>query len=126
MTENNGTPGPDETPEPDAGAHAAGGTPDADGQVQSEQVDAMMAESASAVRLFDVRRIIGALFVIYGLVVGIMGLLDGPEAIKKAQGVNINLWTGIGMLILGLLFLLWMFLRPAKAPDRAVVEAERH
>lgn len=126
MTENNGTPGPEETPGPDGGAPAPDGTPDADGQVRSEQVDAMLAESASAVRLFDVRRIIGGLFVVYGIVVGVMGLLDGPEAIRKAQGVNVNLWTGVGMLILGLLFLLWMFLRPAKAPDRAAVEAERH
>ena len=92
---------------------------------QAEQVDAMLAESASAVRLFDVRRIIGGLFVIYGVVVGIMGLTDGKAAIDKAEGVNINLWTGIGMLVLGLLFLLWLFVRPAKAPDRSTVQAER-
>lgn len=92
---------------------------------QAERVDAMMAESASAVRLFDVRRIIGVLFVIYGVVVLIMGITDGPAAIHKAQGVNINLWTGIGMLVLGVFFLVWMAVRPAKAPDRATVEAER-
>lgn len=103
-------------------------TPGDDGgdpERHAERVDAMMAESASAVRLFDVRRIIGVLFVIYGVVVLIMGITDGPAAIHKAQGVNINLWTGIGMLVLGVLFLLWMAVRPAKAPDRATVEAER-
>ena len=95
-----------------------------DAAQQAEQVDAMLAESASAVRLFDVRRIIGVLFVVYGLIVLIMGITDSPAEIHKAQGVNINLWTGIGMLVLGALFLLWMFVRPAKAPDRATVEAE--
>lgn len=97
-----------------------------DPQRQAEHVDAMLAESASAVRLFDVRRIIGVLFVIYGVVVLVMGITDGPAAIHKAQGVNINLWTGIGMLVLGVLFLIWMAVRPAKAPDRATVEAERN
>jgi hypothetical protein len=32
--------------------------------------------------------------------------------------VRINLWTGIGMLALGLLFLLWQWLRPAEPPER--------
>jgi len=111
----------DNTPDDGAGAKSGRG---GDAQQQAEQVDAMLAESASAVRLFDVRRIIGGLFVIYGAIVLIMGITDGKAAIAKAQGVNINLWTGIGMLVLGLLFLLWMFLRPSKAPDRATVEAE--
>jgi hypothetical protein len=32
--------------------------------------------------------------------------------------MRINLWTGIGMLVLGLLFLLWAFLRPVLHGDR--------
>lgn len=108
--------------EPQGGTGGDGSASDA--AAQAEQVDAMLAESATAVRLFDVRRIIGGLFVIYGLVVAVMGLTNGPAEIRKAEGVNINLWTGIGMLVLGLLFLLWLFLSPAKAPDRATIEAE--
>ena len=113
----------DNTPDDGAGdeARAHGGS---DAAQQAEQVDAMLAESASAVRLFDVRRIIGGLFVVYGAIVVIMGLTDGKAEIAKAQGVNINLWTGLAMFILGVLFLLWMWWRPAKAPDRATVEAE--
>ena len=38
----------------------------------------------------------------------IVGISDGSKEISKASGVRINLWTGIGMLVLGLLFLLWM------------------
>jgi len=67
-------------------------------------------------RLFDVRRVIGGLFVAYGLLVGIIGLVDQPTQIDKAQGVNINLLAGIGMLVLGGLFLLWQWLRPAEVP----------
>ena len=67
-------------------------------------------------RLFDVRRIIGGLFVVYGLLVGAIGLFDSPEQIDKAQGVNINLWAGLAMLVLGALFLLWQWLRPAEVP----------
>jgi hypothetical protein len=72
---------------------------------------------SAAARLFDVRRVIGSLFVVYGLLVGTIGLFDSPEEIAKAQGLRINLWAGIGMLTLGLLFLLWQWLSPAEAPE---------
>jgi hypothetical protein len=71
---------------------------------------------SAAARLFDVRRVIGGLFVVYGLLVGIAGLLDSDAEIDKAQGVRINLWAGLGMLALGLLFLLWQWWRPAEPP----------
>ncbi|HEY6594201.1 MAG TPA: hypothetical protein VI011_08835 [Asanoa sp.] len=40
---------------------------------------------SAAARLFDIRRVIGGLFVVYGLIVGIAGLLDGTPEIDKAQ-----------------------------------------
>jgi len=40
------------------------------------------------------------------------GILASAAAKKKAAGININLWMGLGMLALGLLFLLWWRLRP--------------
>jgi H+/Cl- antiporter ClcA len=58
--------------------------------------------------LFDLRLIIGALFTLYGIVLIIAGFADGKEEIAKASGIRINLWAGIGMLVTGLLFLLWM------------------
>ena len=73
---------------------------------------------AAAARLFDVRRVIGGLFVVYGLIVGGIGLFDGRTAIEKAEGVRVNLWSGIAMLVLGLLFLAWQRWRPAGAPER--------
>jgi hypothetical protein len=65
-----------------------------------------------AANLFDLRRIIGGLFVLYGVVLIIAGLTDGEAAIHKAAGVHVNLWAGLGMLILGILFLIWAFTRP--------------
>jgi hypothetical protein len=76
-----------------------------------------MSDPTAKARLFDVRRIIGGLFVVYGLLVGAIGVFDSPEQIDKAQGVNINLWAGLAMLVLGALFLLWQWLRPAEVPS---------
>jgi hypothetical protein len=72
---------------------------------------------SAAARLFDVRRVIGGLFVLYGVLVGAAGLFDSSDEIDKAQGVRINLWAGLGMLALGGLFLLWQWIRPAEPPE---------
>jgi hypothetical protein len=87
---------------------------------------------SAAARLFDVRRVIGGRFVVYGLLVTTIGLFDSPEDLEKAQGVRINLWAGLGMLALGAVFLLWQWWRPAEAPpappdsDDAVEDAPAH
>jgi len=65
-----------------------------------------------AANLFDLRRIIGGVFTAWGVLLIILGLFDSQEEIDKAAGLNINLYAGIGMLIVGLLFLLWAFTRP--------------
>ena len=66
----------------------------------------------SKLNLFDLRRIIGGLFVVYGVLLFVLGLFDSQEEIDKAAGVNINLWAGLGMLVFGLLMLVWAFSRP--------------
>jgi hypothetical protein len=68
--------------------------------------------AAQAARLFDLRRIIGGLFVVYGLVLAIIGLFDSQETIDRAAGVNINLWAGLGMLVFGILMFVWALTRP--------------
>ncbi|MFF4281201.1 hypothetical protein ACFY0Z_20745 [Streptomyces kronopolitis] len=80
------------------------------------EVEELERESATAARLFDVRRIIGGLFVVYGAIVTIAGLTASDADLRKAQDININLWTGVGMLALGLFFLIWLKLRPAVPP----------
>jgi hypothetical protein len=67
---------------------------------------------AAAANLFDLRRIIGGVFVVYGLLLTILGLFDSQEEIDKAAGVNINLWAGLGMLVFGILMIAWALLRP--------------
>jgi hypothetical protein len=120
-----------ENPENDRNRENAAtpGTPETPESAMAREVDELQEKSATAASLFDIRRIIGGLFVLYGLIVGITGLTDSDAAIDKAQGVNINLWTGLGMLVLGLLFLLWLFLRPTVPPtsdEVAQAVAESH
>ena len=70
------------------------------------------AEAARAANKFDIRRLIGALFILYSLILIALGLF-GSHAIKhKADGINVDLWTGLGMLVFGLLMLFWAFTRP--------------
>jgi hypothetical protein len=80
------------------------------------------AREAQAANLFDLRRIIGGLFVLYGVVLTIVGLGDSDAEIEKAAGVHINLWAGLGMLALGLAFIAWALLRPL---GRQMQEEER-
>ena len=82
------------------------------------------AREERAANLFDIRRIIGGLFVLYGVIVTIVGITDDDAAIDKAEGVNINLWTGLGMLLLGLFFLIWLKLRPTAPPPPEVLPGE--
>ena len=76
-----------------------------------------------AANLFDLRRIIGGLFVVYGVLLAVLGLFDSQEEIDKAAGVNINLWAGLGMLVFGILMLLWAITRPL---GDELVEGEEH
>ena len=74
-----------------------------------------------AANLFDVRRFIGGLFVIYGLILFVLGIGASDAEVDKAAGVNVNLWTGLAMLIVGALFLAWAFTRPV---GREMAESE--
>ncbi|GAA2461079.1 MULTISPECIES: hypothetical protein [Streptomyces] len=80
------------------------------------EVSELEKKSATAARLFDIRRIIGGLFTVYGVIVTVAGLTASDADLEKAVGVNINLWTGLGMLALGLFFLVWLWLRPVAPP----------
>lgn len=63
-------------------------------------------------KLFDLRTFIGALFLIFGVVVTIEGFVASPANIAKASGVNLSLWTGLSMLVVGAIFLGWMLAQP--------------
>jgi hypothetical protein len=71
------------------------------------------------ISLFDLRWILAFLFAVYGIVVTLMGLFVNAKtytASGQNVGVNVNLWTGIPMLVLAILFALWAVLRPALVP----------
>jgi hypothetical protein len=80
---------------------------------QDPEIEETDEAQSSAARLFDIRRVIGGLFTLYGVLVLVAGIVDGSAASKKAAGIDINLWTGIAMLVFGLLMLLWMVLSPS-------------
>ncbi|MFF3289040.1 hypothetical protein [Streptomyces sp. NPDC003023] len=88
------------------------------------EVSELERKSATAARLFDIRRIIGGLFTLYGVIVTAAGVFASDADLKKAEGVNINLWTGLGMLALGLFFLVWLKLRPTTPPPPPAQSAE--
>jgi fluoride ion exporter CrcB/FEX len=90
---------------------------ESDDQLRQEEEQAART-SRSAARLFDVRGVIGGLFTVYGVIITIVGLLDKRGQIDKAQGVRINLWLGLALLALGLLFLLWRALSPPQLPGQ--------
>ncbi|MGN9909772.1 hypothetical protein ACTMTJ_19690 [Phytohabitans sp. LJ34] len=61
----------------------------------------------------DVRTVIGLLVGFYGVVLVIMGIVaESAEDRAKTGDVNANLWAGLAMLIFGVLFVLWAWLRP--------------
>jgi hypothetical protein len=79
---------------------------------QSEEATLDAGKASRAANLFDLRRMIGGLFVIYGVILFVLGLGASDEEIAKAAGWNLNLWVGIVMLVVGGLFLFWAFARP--------------
>jgi hypothetical protein len=80
--------------------------------------------AAQAANLFDLRRIIGGVFLVWGLLLVILGVTESDAEIEKAAGVNINLVAGLGMLAISGLFLLWAFTRPLGEELREAVEGE--
>jgi len=76
-------------------------------------------------KLFDLRSFIGALFVIFGVLLIIPGLSASKATIAKAAGINLQLWVGAVMLAGGILFLLWVYFRPPAPITEAEAEALR-
>jgi hypothetical protein len=79
-------------------------------QQKATEVDAV--EAARIANRFDIRRIIGGVFVLYGVILVIVGIFGSEEVKNKAAGINVNLWTGLGMLIVGALMIYWALARP--------------
>ena len=89
---------------------------------ESEEAEMEANRAQKAANLFDLRRIIAGLFLIYGVILTVVGINASQKAIDKAAGVNVNLYTGLAMIAVALLFLLWAFTRPL---SKQLEEAER-
>ena len=68
-------------------------------------------ESDASGSLFDLRYLIGGLFTFYGLLLIIASFFVSHV---KSGDIDINLWLGLAMLVLGLFFLGWARLRPLR------------
>jgi hypothetical protein len=69
---------------------------------------------SAAARLFDLRVIIGGLFLLYGVMLTVAGFFTSSADLAKASHININLWMGIGMLVIGGFFATWWRGGPAR------------
>jgi hypothetical protein len=90
-----------------------------------DQPTASDAPKSAAAKLFDIRLLIGGLFTLYGVMLTVAGMFTSSADRHKASNININLWLGIGMLIVGLLFLLWRRLAPLKVEPKQPEEPAR-
>ena len=78
----------------------------------------MAASGKRTVGIFDIRFIIGGLIALYGVILTFLGLFDASDKeLARGDGLNINLWAGLGMLVVGVAFILWARLRPVIVPD---------
>ena len=73
--------------------------------------------------LFDLRSVIGLLFLVYGVVLTVLGIIgETPEELAKAGGIALNLWTGLAMLVGGAIFFTWAFTKPPMPPSPEELE----
>jgi hypothetical protein len=93
-------------------AERSDASPTGDPHIAQSESEADARRAARAANLFDVRRLIGGVFVVYGVILVVLGLGESDASIAKSADINVNLYAGLGMLALGLFFLAWAFLRP--------------
>jgi hypothetical protein len=72
------------------------------------------APQSAAAKLFDLRVLIGGLFLLYGVMLTVAGFFTSSRELAKASHININLWMGIGMLVIGGFFTAWWRLSPLR------------
>ena len=74
---------------------------------------------------FDIRVVIAALFCVFGPILVGMGLFGTSDAdLEKSDGMNVNLWTGIGLIVAAAVFLLWTWLRPIVVDTEAAASGD--
>ena len=76
-----------------------------------------MSEQKQKAGIFDIRFVIGGLLGVYGVILILLGLFNATdEELARGDGLNINLWGGLGMLAVAIAFGVWARLRPVVVP----------
>jgi hypothetical protein len=95
------------------------GVPGTEGDSSDNEPEVDEVAVAKAANRFDIRRLIGALFMLYGLILIVLGVAGSHHIKTKAAGININLWTGLAMFVFGALMVFWALWRPTMPkPER--------
>ena len=79
-------------------------------------------------RLFDIRNIVGALLLIYGVLLTIAGFFPGilrahddtaaaSDRVNLYVGTDANWWVGLILIGVAVAFVLWAFVRPHHADE---------
>jgi prolipoprotein diacylglyceryltransferase len=78
---------------------------------------------SAAATLFDLRTVIATLFGVYGILLVIIAFTTTTQAqLDKAAGIHMNMWAGVIMIVVSVVFIAWVRLKPpvtAAAPDDA-------
>ena len=77
-----------------------------------EEPQRVVATDSRMAKLFDLRYVIAGLLGVYGVVLVVRGLFDGPAELARAAGTAVNLWTGVSLVVVSAIFLIWARLRP--------------
>ena len=73
---------------------------------------------------FDIRTFIALLIGVYGVVLVVAGLVGSSETeLDKADGLNINLLAGVGMVVVAAAFVAWARMRPVVVPEHVEDDA---
>lgn len=64
--------------------------------------------------VFDIRNVIAALLGIFGLILVGVGIHDASVHNLAKAGGNVNLWTGIAMTLVAVVFVAWALRRPVQ------------
>ncbi len=76
----------------------------------------------SVATALDLRAWIAAMFATFGLMLACYGAFFVTEAdLAKAGGLNLDLWTGVGMLVAAAAFFMWLMARPPEAEESTLV-----
>ncbi|MDI9260294.1 hypothetical protein [Alicyclobacillus sendaiensis] len=63
-------------------------------------------------RFLDLRFMIGVLFIVYGVVLGLYGAVADPHT--ASLHANIDLWWGVVCLVFGIVFLIASLAKPSE------------